>query len=405
MKQYDVLIIGGGAAGLAAALSASEKTKSVAILEGAARPGRKLLATGNGRCNLINMLDAPYYGDDTFARQVLQQVDRQDVLSFFHTLGLVTREEDGGRVYPGCGQAAAVLDVLRNGLEQRGVSLVCDAHVERISKTTQGFRADCGERVFTGKKVILSCGGMAGGKLGHDGKAYALCTAFGHTLKKPQPALTPLTAEKSAVKGLSGLRLPAVLTLCDGKKPLSCTAGEVLFTDYGISGICAMQLSADVGRCREPRVYADFSPMLGIVPCRYERLPLRDVYQNRQKVRKMLEHRKAALPGQALLCGLLPRVLAEKLKGQSPEQLAESLCAYPIPITGVRGFEYAQVTRGGVNTREFNPLTMESLLQEGLYVTGEMLNVDGDCGGYNLLFAFASGILAGREAAQNEGGR
>lgn len=400
MKQYDVLIIGGGAAGLAAALSASENGKNVAVVEGAPRVGRKLLATGNGRCNLANMRPAPFYGDGAFAEKVLQHCGKEEVLSFFHSLGLVTREEEGGRVYPGCGQAAAVLDVLRKALERKNVPIFCDAKVESIQKTEKGFRLKAGEETYACRKVIVACGGMAGGKLGHDGKPYALLTAFGHTLKKPVPALSPLTAEKSAIKGLTGLRLPAVLTLCDGEKPLACAGGEVLFTDYGVSGICAMQLSADVHRAKNPVLSVDFSPMLGLVPCRYERLPLQDVQTNGEKVLALLKKRAAMLPGEDVLLGMLPRLLAEKFRGRSLPQLAESLSNFRVKITGVRGFEYAQVTRGGVNTAQFYPDTMESRLQPGLYGAGEILNVDGDCGGYNLLFAFASGLLAGKAAAQ-----
>lgn len=400
MKQYDVIIIGGGAAGLAAALSASEKKKEILVLESAPRVGRKLLATGNGRCNLINMQDAPYYGDAGFAKQVLQACGREEVLHFFRTLGLVTREEGGGRVYPGSGQAASVLDVMRKALDRRGVAVLCDGKVQKITRLKNGFRVAAGENAYEGKKVIVACGGMAGGKLGHDGGAYALLTAFGHTMKQPLPALAPLTADKKVIKGLSGLRLPVVLTLCDGEKPVSRAAGEVLFTDYGISGICAMQLSADVHRAKKPVLYADFSPMMGLVPCLYERLAAGDVYENLDKVQRLLKERSGLLPREEVLCGLLPRLLAEKMQGMTGMTLAKMLCAFPIPITGVRGFEYAQVTRGGVNTRDFDPHTMASALQNGLYAAGEILNVDGDCGGYNLLFAFASGILAGRAAAQ-----
>lgn len=400
MKQYDVLIIGGGAAGLAAALSASEQMKQVLVLEAAPRVGRKLLATGNGRCNLLNMLDAPYFGDAAFAKSVLSHCGRERVLSFFHELGLVTREEGGGRVYPGCGQAAAVLDVMRKALERRHVRILCDAKVTSIKKGPGGFRVAFGDERVEARNVIVACGGMAGGKLGHDGNAYALLTEFGHILKKPKPALTPLLAEKKAIKGLSGLRLPAILTLCDGEKPLARSGGEVLFTDYGISGICAMQLSADVERAKKPMLYVDFSPMLGLVPCVYQRLNAGDVYENREKVQQLLRERNRILPPEEALVGLLPRLLAERLQGLKERPLADALCAWPVPITGVRGFEYAQVTRGGIHPRDFDPATLESRLQKGLYAAGEMLNVDGDCGGYNLLFAFASGILAGQAAAK-----
>lgn len=400
MKKYDVLIIGGGAAGMAAALSASGNGKKVAIAEASPRVGRKLLATGNGRCNLVNMQDAPYYGEAGFAAEVLKHCGKEEVLSFFHGLGLVTREEDGGRVYPGCGQAAAVLDVLRRALERCQVDIICDARTEKIEKSRDGFRVFAGEQVYTCSKVIVTCGGMAGGKLGHDGAAYALLTRLGHTLKKPMPALVPLLAEKGAVKGLSGLRLPAVLTLCDGDKPVAAAAGEALFTDYGVSGICAMQLSAQVHGLQKPVLKMDFSPMLGLMPCRYERLAVQDGKAAYERMLSFLKKRADLLPKEDLLCGLLPRLLAEKLQGLPVEKMAEKLCAFRVPLTGVRGFEYAQVTRGGIAAAEFDPATLQSKKVPGLYTAGEMLNVDGDCGGYNLLFAFASGMLAGQAAAK-----
>lgn len=400
MKQYDVCIIGGGAAGLAAALSASEGKQKIVLLEGALRVGRKILASGNGRCNLLNMQDAPYYGEGDFAKAVFSHLGRAQVLSFFHALGLVTREEEGGRVYPGCGQAAAVLDVMRKALERRNVPMLCDAKVSAIEKDKQGFVVRFGEQQLLARKVIIACGGMAGGKLGHDGGAYELLTSFGHTMKKPLPALVPLLADKKAIKGLSGLRLPAILTLCDGEKPLSCAGGEVLFTDYGISGICAMQLSADVHRAKNPLLSIDFSPTLGLADCEYRRKPAENIYKNQQSVQRLLAERQRKLPPEEILCGLLPRLLAEKLQGLSLRQLAKALCAYPVPIVGVRGFEYAQVTRGGVKAADFDPATMESTLQKGLYAAGEILNVDGDCGGYNLMFAFASGLLAGQAAVK-----
>ena len=385
---------------MAAALSASGKGKSVAVLEAAPRVGRKLLATGNGRCNLINTREAPYFGEGGFAKAVLKHCGKEDVLSFFHDLGLVTREEDGGRVYPGCGQAAAVLDVLRKAMERRRVEIICDAKAERIEKSGDGFRVFAGEQVYPCGKVIITCGGMAGGKLGHDGGAYALLTRFGHTLKKPLPALVPLMAEKGAVKGLSGLRLPAVLTLCDGDKPVAAAGGEALFTDYGISGICAMQLSAHVHGLHKPVLKMDFSPMLGLIPCQYERMAVTDGKAVYERMLSFLKNRVKKLPAEDVLCGLLPRLLAEKMQGLPVEKLAEKLCAFRVPLTGVRGFEYAQVTRGGVTASEFDPATLQSKKVPGLYAAGEMLNVDGDCGGYNLLFAFASGMLAGQDAAK-----
>lgn len=405
--KYDVLIIGGGAAGLTAALSASENGAKTAVVEAASRVGRKILASGNGRCNLANVRPQPYPGGAPFARQVLSLRDAEQVLAFFHRLGLVTVEEEGGRVYPGCGQAAAVLDVLRFSLEKRGVPLICEAPAEKMEKGKQGFRVTTPQGVFESKTVVAACGGMAGGKLGHDGGPYRLLTQWGHTLEKPFPALCPLTAEKSAVKGLAGLRLPAILTLWNGEKTVARPSqGEALFTDYGVSGVCAMELAryACVEKKktgRWPILYMDFSPMLGIAPRQYGFLPEKAGGPDRHlpAVKAFLEERLHRMPAEELLRGMAPRLLGEKLRGLHIGELARSLAMYPVPLTGVKGMEAAQVTAGGIAVEEFDGSTLQSLMVPGLFAAGEIMNVDGACGGYNLLFAFASGLIAGENAA------
>ena len=410
--KYDVIVIGGGAAGLTAALSASGRGARVLLLEAANRVGRKILASGNGRCNLANLGPESYPGGESFARGVLARCPVGKVLDFFHGLGLVTVEEDGGRVYPGCGQAAAVLDVVRGAMDRRGIEVLCDTPVQRIQPTKWGLRAAAGGKAYDASAVIAACGGMAGGKLGHDGGAYKLLTDLGHTLTPVKPALSPLAAEKSAVRGLSGLRLPAILTLCRKTGngvglPLGRPfQGEALFTDYGVSGVCAMELARLTGEEKErtgvwPMLYMDFAPMLALCPRSYGALAetMSDPYRHLKPIRAFLEARAHILPHDALLQGMIPRLLAERLKGQSLPELARGLAAFPVPLTGVRGLEYAQVTAGGIACGEFDPAILQSLLVPGLYAAGEMLDVDGACGGFNLQFAFASGIVAGEQAA------
>lgn len=401
----DVLIIGGGAAGLTAALSASGCGARVTLLESAPRVGRKLLASGNGRCNLVNVGEPRYYGNQALALAVLARRSVDAVLSFFHSLGLATVEEEGGRIYPGCGQASAVLDVLREAAERQGICILCDTPARAIEKSPRGLRVQTPQGTFQAASVVAACGGMAGGKLGHDGDAYGLLTRLGHRLVTPQPALTQILGEKNAVKGLSGLRLPARLTLCVGERPVSAAQGEVLFTDYGVSGVCAMQLSRDAqaltAKGKRPVLYLDFSPMAGLAPRVYDRVPAQDPLGTVARMEEFLRHRLHNLPKDALLCGLAPRLLAQRLRGLPLEEQARLLAAFPVPILGVRGFEHAQVTQGGIDGAEFDSRTLASKKIPGLYAAGEMLDVDGDCGGYNLMFAFASGLTAGEEAARN----
>ena len=397
----DLLIIGGGAAGLAAAVVASRRGARVTIVERMNRVGKKLLATGNGRCNLANMGDPVYFGNSGFALSVLEHTSVSDILAFFHGIGLATtrREE---LVYPACGQAAAVLDVLTLQLDRYGVKICSNETAAHLIK--EGGRFIC--RTLSGLileagNVLVSGGGMAAPKLGSNGSVYSLLTAAGHRLVQPAPALTQLEAEASAIRGLAGLRMPALLTLCTEGIPVSAAQGEVLFTDYGVSGVCAMQLSRDVGnavkRGLQPCLYMDLSPLLKIIPDQYTRREPQDCNINIPAVLELLVKRtdKLGMPLQHVLTGIVPQPFARKIGGCSLEEMARLLAAYPIRITGGRGFEWAQVTQGGIDPEDFDPHTMQSRLLAGLYAAGEVLNVDGDCGGFNLMFAFAGGISAG----------
>lgn len=401
----SILILGGGASGLAAAVIASECGAQVTILERSDRVAKKLLATGNGRCNLANIGKPVYFGDADFAQQVLSRISPEDVRAFFDRLGVPTRPDSAGRVYPACNQAAAVVDALRLRLSQSGVRIVTSAQATVIEKSEKGYVIKTSAGNFSADKVIVCCGGLAAPKLGAV-NAYNLLTPYGCKLVAPGPALTPIETEKAPIKGLSGLRLPVTLTLCDGKKPVACTQGEMLFADYGVSGVCVMQLSRDahnlLKRKARPILYVDFSPAMGLGDYRMERLAPRTPYANEQRMLRYLQEREVYMPENDLLLGALPRLLRERLPKISTEELARLLCAYPLPVTGVRGYDQAQVTQGGIDTRDFSPETMEHKQHKGLYACGEILNVDGDCGGFNLQFAFACGMIAAEHAAITE---
>ncbi|MBR1607092.1 MAG: aminoacetone oxidase family FAD-binding enzyme [Clostridia bacterium] len=396
MKQHKVLIIGGGASGLAAAIVSARKGNQVTLLERGDRVGKKLLATGNGRCNLANLGAPRYFGDPEFAGAVLRHMPVEGVLDFFREIGLPTRPDGAGRVYPGCNQAAAVLDVLRSQLDALGVRVITGAEVRELKP---GWQAVTSQGIYTADSVVVCCGGLAAPKLGAV-NAYSLLTGLGCRLIPPAPALAPLETEKAPVKGLSGLRLPAVLTLC-GREPVAAAMGEALFADYGVSGVCAMQLARDaqnlLRRGQKATLYMDFSPTLGLTEYRMDRVEPQAPGHNEGQVRQWL-HDRETLPGGDPLLGALPRLLREKLQKAPPRDLPRLLCAYPLPLTGVRGFDQAQVTQGGIDCRDFDPATLAHRTLPGLYACGEILNVDGDCGGYNLQFAFATGLLAGRDA-------
>ena len=403
MKNKSILILGGGASGLAAAVQAGQMGARVTILERSDRVGKKLLATGNGRCNLANMEEPCYFGDAGFARRVLAHMPVADVLGFFDALGLPTRADASGRVYPACNQAAAVLDVLRLHLERVHARVITGAQAQAILPEKDSYCVRTADAAYHADCVLVCCGGLAAPKLGAV-NAYGLLTALGCKLVAPAPALAPIETEKTPLRGLSGLRLPATLTLCDGEQPVACTQGEVLFADYGVSGVCAMQLAREAQRLlsarRQPMLYLDFSPTMGIGAYRMARLEPGRPDDNLPAVRAFLKRRAQLLPNDALLLGALPRLLRERMAAYRGEELARMLCAYPLRVTGVRGYDQAQVTQGGIDPADFDPATMACKKHPGLYACGEILNVDGDCGGYNLQFAFATGLLAARDAAK-----
>ena len=405
MKQNNVLIIGGGASGLAAAIVAARRGARVTLLERGDRVGKKLLATGNGRCNLANLSAPVYFGDSDFAAQVLRHMPVSRVLDFFSDIGLPTRADASGRVYPACNQAAAVLDVLRAQLELLRVQVVTQAEARSLRRARDSWQARTSQGDFSADRAVVCCGGLAAPKLGA-ANAYGLLTGLGCVLNQPAPALTPLETEKGPVKGLSGLRLPAILTLCADGVPVAATQGEALFADYGISGVCAMQLARDALNLlqsgRGVTLYIDFSPALGLGGYAMGHMEPQRPGLREKELSAWLDRRKKAQPGQDPLLGALPRLLRERLKNAPARELPRMLCAYPLQVTGVRGFDQAQVTQGGIDPSCFDPATMEHKRLRGLYACGEILDVDGDCGGFNLQFAFASGLLAGAAAARIE---
>lgn len=398
-----VLIIGGGAGGMMAALSALEDPRNtVTVLERQSRLGRKLLSTGNGRCNLTNLhLDeAHYHGrDPAFIRPALARFGGEQTLQFFRSLGLLTVSEPSGRVYPLSDQANSVLDVLRFALEQRGAQVVCGCEVMTVHKKARGYEAVSADgRKFFGDALIIACGGCAGGKLGGTGAGYALLRQLGHSCTELRPSLTYLTTEPEFVRALKGVRADAGLRLRRNGHTAAEAAGEVQFTETGVSGPAAFELSR-AASCGEggQELLMDFFRS----------------YEDGELL-QMLRKRRADFPGlpaQELLSGmlhprlgkmLLRRALTEDgapLEALSDAQLAEVLhtarCCV-LRVTGVGSMDSAQVTAGGVPTCEFDPVTLESRLAPHVFAVGEVLDIDGDCGGYNLQWAWSSGYTAGK---------
>lgn len=396
-----VAVIGGGAAGLAAAITAAEAGHAVTVLERQGRVGRKLMATGNGRCNLSNLNWGPenYHGQDpAFALPALAAFPPAAALDFFRSLGLLTAAEPSGRVYPFSDQAGSVVDVLRLTAAARGAELRTGAEVLALERAGDGFRVRLAGETLTAERVIVCCGGLAGEKLGGTRSGYVLLSSLGHRRTPLHPALVQLRTDPTYVRALKGVRAQAAVTLAAGGVPVASSSGEVQFTDYGISGPAVFEISRAA------------SSAAGDVTARLDLLP----GLPRGELEGLLARRAEDLPGlplENLLTGMLHNRLgqtvlryagfglagtADGLAGADLGRIAAAVKDFTLPVTGTLGFDAAQVTAGGMDTAEFDPDTLQSRLVPGLYAAGEVLDVDGDCGGYNLQWAWASGRLAGR---------
>jgi len=396
---WDLAVIGGGASGMAAAISASGLHDRVLLLEKSSSLGKKISASGNGRCNLMNMHDPAYYGDNGFAENVLRDFGREKMLHFWNDLGLCLSEEEDGRIYPCTFKSISVLDALKARMNKNHVTIHLQKKVIRIDKNDSLFRIITNEDKFLCKRVLIASGGAAAPKLGGSETGYELLASFGHCMVPIFPALCPIETDSKSISGLSGIRVRCIISVFDRKHSmLQKREGEILFTDYGISGICAMQCSRFIkgsGCIAEldlvSRVFSDESVLM-------------DYLKKRRKDVGLLQ------PEQVLTGFLLPKLsfavmkqtginmrnrLAGELTDDELHAVAERLHHYTLQINGVKGLGDAQVTAGGADCSEFEPTTMESRIVKGLHAAGEVLNVDGDCGGFNLMFAFSSGILAG----------
>ena len=395
-------IIGGGASGMAAALAAAENPDvQVLVFERQARVGRKLQATGNGRCNLTNMAASPerYHGQDGgFARPALEQFGPEETLKWFAKLGLLTVCEPSGRVYPYSDQANSVVDVLRFALERPNIRLLTGCEVTKIKQVAEGFCLTAGEETYICQRVIVACGGLAGTKLGGSMAGYKLLAKLGHKSTRLRPALVQVKAAWNGLASLKGVRANCRVQIQRNGVACAESTGELQFTDYGLSGPVIFEVSRDV--CGDGAQWA----------CRLDFLP----QISGDELKEMLRLRRPELPVDELLTGILHnrlgRVLtkaagvADGCVGDLNDESLENVCSkvknFEVVLTEPLGMDNAQVTAGGVLTGEFSPHTMESCLVPGLYACGEVLDIDGDCGGYNLQWAWSSGRLAGSSAGK-----
>ncbi len=401
--KTGILVIGGGVSGMIAAIEAARRGERVLVLEKMDAPGKRLLATGNGRCNLMNRGPLKYYGEPEFAFQVMGSEYLETLTTFWHSIGVPVRYDADGRGYPYCMMASSVLDSLRAEMKRCGIPVITGTKV--ISLTAKNnhpaqFLAitEKGETISS-DRVILATGGAAQQKLGGNTDAWEWIRAFGHSMEAAKPALVPLKAEKKAISGLAGQRVKCRLETWTLGRKTHEEKGEVLFTETGISGICVMQSARFI-------VPGESECLLDLVS---------GFYPEEQTLLGELQYRRRILADEGpaeLLRGLVStragyavcKQAGIPLRGEhnldlTDDQLksiSRTLQHYRIPITGTEGLERAQVMAGGVHCGQVHPANLESRIIPGLYLTGELLNVDGDCGGYNLMFAAMCGLRAGR---------
>lgn len=392
-----VAIVGGGASGFAAAITVARAGKAyqVTIYERLQKPLKKILATGNGRCNLSNADACPddYFGDTVFAEYALTRFSPQSNTEFFASMGLLTKTEDMGRVYPFSGQAASVREALLSEAERLGVQILTECEITDIQLKNGGFLLN-GQ--YACDKLVLCAGGSAAPKHGTDGSAFRLLESLSIPVKTPVPALTALICANYP-KSLKGVRQNCFVRLFCENREVYAVQGEVQFTDYGLSGIPIMQLS----RLVSARPHLKFTVRLDCLP---------QISEADLTAFLETEAVRGDKSAGALMLGILPQALgnaillhshvqkdtpSKQLSAKTWHMLAKNIKSYAFQISGVRGFDFAQVTAGGADCTAFIPNTMQSKQYPNLYVCGETLNVDGGCGGYNLQWAWSSGRAAG----------
>ena len=432
-KCWDVIVVGAGAAGLMAAIQAAREGAKVLVLEHIERPGKKLLMTGNGKCNFTNEVlfhftnsqdetacEQYYHGTcPAFVLPAIKKFDINSTLNFFDELGVLFVKRRGG-YYPRCGQASAILSAMLMECGRLGISIECEIGIRSIQKAENicknegnsgtkkdtGFVIETKTGTYNTRCCVLATGGKSFKKSGSDGSGFLYVERIGHKIQDLVPALVPLQSDLAFFKKVAGIRAEISAKLYIENTRYGIESGELQLTDYGISGICIFQLSSLASRAlsrkKKVKVEIDFLPeytdeqFLALLLERVHR-----VYAKNKTMEQILVGLFAEKLGVALLeeAGIAKDLMSFELSKKQANRLVQLCKHFEVPITATRSFEQAQVTAGGVDTSEVFSETMESKLIPGLYFAGEMLDVDGICGGFNLQWAWSSGAVAGQHAA------
>ncbi len=411
MFFYDVAVVGAGPAGMMAAICAGQQKKSVGLFEKGNAPGRKILLSGKGRCNVTNIVSLHVFltkfgKQGEFLRTAFKKFFNQDLIDFFEAKGLALKIERQGRVFPVTDKAVSILEVLKRYLVESNVKVLYNRRVVTIEKKDRYFKlcVENGEQIEAGK-VILACGGESFRFTGSSGDGFAIAKSLGHTIVPLSPGLVPLKTREAWVKELKGLTLKNIcFTFKTENKKIVSDIGELLFTHFGISGPLVLDLSSAIlallENDKKALLYIDLKP--GLTDIQLDERLLREFRLSGSKnisnvLKDMLPLR--LIPVFLNLLNFDTRKKGNQISRQERHLMIHLLKAFPLEIIGALPMEEAMVTCGGISTKEINPQTMESRIVAGLYFAGEIIDASASSGGYNLQQAFSTGYLAGEAAA------
>lgn len=396
-----IIIIGGGPSGITTAINAKRDDNEVIVLERNTKPLKKLLMTGNGKCNYMNEV----YGTKNYHSEDIALVDKiistkniEMMRKFFADLGIIPKIKNG-YYYPFSNQATTIEKALLKEVKNKGIIIECDTLVENIKKKDNCFEIKTNNNIYLCDKLVLATGSFAYPKTGSDGKGYTFLKALGHTIIKPLPALVPLVGKGNYFKIWQGVRADVSIELFEDGKYIAKEEGEIQLTDYGISGICIFQLSHFVTRGlienKKEEIHINFVPFIETLIT-----PWMDNYSKKHQDKNLQELLEGFLNYKLVKVIIKQSNLQEDsfyldLSNEEKLTLCKNLRSFKIEISDTKGFDYAQICNGGVKLTEININTMESEKVENLYIVGELLDINGNCGGYNLTICWLSGILAG----------
>lgn len=392
-KNYDLVIVGGGFSALTLLNALKLKNKKVALFERLDRVGKKILSTGNGRGNLTNKnIGVEYYHgqNPSFCEYAITRYDNFSIRSFFSNLGLTFTVEDD-KIYPSSLQANCILDALRRNLDKMGVDIFYNSLVNSIKKIGNNFEIVSNNQKFTAKTVVLAFGGSSQKQFGTDGSSFNLLKSLGHTITPLFPSLVQMRSQSSLIKGLRGVKATCKVTLFDGDKEVKHTYGDLLFTDSGVSGNTVFYLSSYLSELAKPYLQVELVPDITENRLIDHLLYTKSVMENCESSELLsgVVHKQIA---KNIVKNVSSAKLVKDLNKDEIIKFAKTVKKFIVEISGTLGFDYSQVTHGGAKTSEFDNVTFKSKIIDGLFAIGELLDIDGNCGGYNLQWAYSSAM-------------